>query len=64
MIKGPQMELWTFLCFIKNPKIYGHFYKLKTHLGGKKYKKRWIQLCIEKVAFQMHLLYQVLEIST
>ena len=42
MIKGPQMELWTFLCFIKNPKLYEHFYQLKTHLGGKRHKIRVI----------------------
>ena len=42
MIKGPQMELWTFLCFIKNPKLYEHFYQSKTHFGGKKHKIRVI----------------------
>ena len=32
MIDGPQMELRSFLCYIKNDKLYENFYQLRTHL--------------------------------
>ena len=33
-IKGPQMDLLRFFCFIINCKLYEHFFQLKTHLSG------------------------------
>ena len=48
MIKGPQMEFGTFLCFIKNPKLNEHFLCfIKIRVIGN-------SILFKKNAFQMH----------